>query len=268
MKYVPRLTAPSLQDKHYYSNDNFYYRNGVGMNITPSNPKGGNCTAYAWGRLYEITGKKYDKLMGNAEQMYTTAVSAGLKVGNVPKLGSIVAWRQGNTMSSADGCGHVAVVEEIRPNGDLLLSMSAWNRVVFETIVVTKASGYKYADGYILQGFIYCGLDFSTKEEDIVRKNYIDILERAVDDSGFKTYTNALRSGWTEEQLRADLLKSNENVNDTKNWHKYWFIVRCYKVILGRFPENENVITMRLKYSKQEIFDAIWNSPEARSRRM
>ena len=47
-EYVPRMSAPSRSSK-YYTSGNPYYTTGYGMP---------NCTCYAWGRAYEILGKK------------------------------------------------------------------------------------------------------------------------------------------------------------------------------------------------------------------
>ena len=43
--FSPRLSAPSSSNKYYYSNLNVFYKYGYGMP---------NCTAYAYGRAYEI----------------------------------------------------------------------------------------------------------------------------------------------------------------------------------------------------------------------
>lgn len=157
-KFKKRTTAPSKTDKHYYSKENIFYKIGYGMP---------NCTAYAWGRLYEITGKMYDKLCGNAEEWWAAADKAGLKKGNTPKLGAIICWRAGVAGNRNDGAGHVAVVEEIKANGDIVTSNSAYTRnkdeyaaKTFYTKTITKASGYQYSSDRQLQGFIYCGIDF------------------------------------------------------------------------------------------------------------
>ena len=43
--FSPRLSAPSSSNKYYYSNLNVFYKYDYGMP---------NCTAYAYGRAYEI----------------------------------------------------------------------------------------------------------------------------------------------------------------------------------------------------------------------
>lgn len=66
-KYTARLTAPAKTDRHYYSNDNAFFRSGFGIP---------NCTAYAHGRFAEITGK-FPKMYGNAEDWWDEAKKAG-----------------------------------------------------------------------------------------------------------------------------------------------------------------------------------------------
>lgn len=150
-KFEKRLTAPSKSNKYYYSHSNIFYTSGYGMP---------NCTAYAWGRVYELTGKRYTALHGNAEDWWPAAKKAGMKTGSTPKLGAICCWRAGVVGNDNDGAGHVAVVEEIKPNGDIVTSNSAWKGTNFYTKTVTKASGYQYSSSRPFQGFIYCGIDF------------------------------------------------------------------------------------------------------------
>lgn len=160
-KYIPRLTAPSLNDAHYYSSQNIYESCGMGMSKASNHPNGGNCTAYVWGRLFELTGKRFMSLVGNAEQMFLNAAKAGLKTGMIPKLGAIICWKDGDPNNSGDGCGHVGIVEKIYDNGELLVSMSGWNTYIFKTEVVPA----DYSRGnHNFQGFIYCGIEYEDSE--------------------------------------------------------------------------------------------------------
>lgn len=152
-KFTPRKTAPNKNNENYYSDKNIFYACGYGMP---------NCTAYAWGRLLELTGKSYDKLCGNAEDWWAVAEKAGLKRGNTPKLGAIVCFRAGKVKNNSDGAGHVCVVEEIKSNGDIVVSNSAWKGTEFYLMTLTKASGYVYDASRPLQGFIYCGIEFES----------------------------------------------------------------------------------------------------------
>lgn len=106
-----------------------------------------NCTWYAYGRFGEILGKRPALPTGNADQWY--AACTAYKKGKTPKVGSVVCWRYTNKT-----CGHVAIVEEIKPNGDIITSNSGWRGAHFWMETWTKASGYS-GHGSVLQGFIY-----------------------------------------------------------------------------------------------------------------
>lgn len=160
-KFTARTTAPSKDNAYYYSN-NIFYNSGYGMP---------NCTAYAWGRLYELTKKRYMNLIGNAEDWWAAAEKAGLDRGQTPKLGAIICWRAGTAGVSSDGAGHVAVIEEIKPNGDIVTSNSAWQGTNFYMQTLTKASGYMYSSNRPLQGFIYCGIEFEDETADATTSN-------------------------------------------------------------------------------------------------
>ncbi len=140
MGFTPRLNAPSYSNKHWYSGNPFY-QSGYGLP---------NCTCYAWGRFYEILGKLPNLSLGNAEDWYGKKDSYSR--GKTPKLGAVVCWRKGKAGYGGDGAGHVAIVEKIYDNGDILISESGWNSFRFRTSKVKK--GYKLY-GYTFQGFIY-----------------------------------------------------------------------------------------------------------------
>ncbi len=148
MGFEPRLTEPSRDNQYYFGGNNIFETAGYGMP---------NCTAYAFGRAYEITGKTFEALRSNAEDWWEAAKAAGYSVGSEPKLGAIICWKAGNLYDESDGAGHVAVVEEIDSNGDIMTSNSGWQGSFFFTRKVTKASGYQYASNRQFQGFIYTG---------------------------------------------------------------------------------------------------------------
>ena len=162
MKYTPRLTAPSKSDKNFIH----YSKSGYNTCIMIDKSTGSvlpNCVGYAQGRLLEILGKKavnWKLPACNAEDWFETAQKNGFKTGQTPKLGAVVVWRAGQTHNNADGAGHVAVVEEIMSNGDIVVSQSAWGGTEFYLSTTTKASGYMYNSNRPLLGFIYCGIEF------------------------------------------------------------------------------------------------------------
>lgn len=148
-EFIPRTTAPS-QDNEYYYAGNIFYQCGYGMP---------NCTAYAWGRFYELTGE-YPKLStGDAENWYGKT-SDGYARGKTPKLGAVICWARGTVGDDSDGAGHVAIVEQINSDGSIVTSNSAWNSTNFYTQTLTKDSGYTWNDAYTFQGFIYNPINF------------------------------------------------------------------------------------------------------------
>ena len=176
MKYTPRLTAPSKSNKNFIH----YSKGGYNTCIMIDKNTGSvlpNCVGYAQGRLLEILGAKAPnwKLPAcNAEDWIDKAKENGLKTGMTPKLGAVAVFRAGTTHNGSDGAGHVVVVEEIKANGDIVVSQSAYGGSKWYLSTLTKASGYIYSANRPLEGFVYCGIEFeqpipaSTPSENIV----------------------------------------------------------------------------------------------------
>ena len=128
-----------------------------GINGYPLNGRGipgqdGNCTYYAYSRFSELLGHEATGIAdGDACTWYngTTAY----KKGSTPKLGAIAVWQYGNSNSN----GHVAVVEEIKDNGDIVVSEGGWsNNKWYGNSTFKKSNNYAtgYSNGHLL-GFIY-----------------------------------------------------------------------------------------------------------------
>lgn len=104
MIYNARLSAPSANDLNWIHTSHGGRNSCIlieGNSVLP------NCVGYAWGRFMELIGSTPKLSRGNAEKWWGYA--DGYARGQEPKLGAVVCWNQG-TMSSADGCGHVAIV--------------------------------------------------------------------------------------------------------------------------------------------------------------
>ncbi len=102
----------------------------------------GNCTAYAYDRRVEL-GRPVGSQWGNANTWSYYAASSGLTVNNSPSVGAII--------QNAGGYGHVGIVEEVRANGDILISeMNAytpgggWNIVSARVISAGNVGFYAY----------------------------------------------------------------------------------------------------------------------------
>lgn len=137
--YTPRLTAPDRSNPYYYSDSNPFFASGYGMP---------NCTAYAWGRAYEILGSPPALPTSDARKWYerTTAYPKG----QTPALGAVAVWW-------SDVSGHVAVVEKIE-NGTVTFSNSAWGGSTFYLTTAPADGSDNYCGnraGWTFLGFIY-----------------------------------------------------------------------------------------------------------------
>ena len=139
--FVPRLTAPSSDNPYYFSDLNLYYRYGYGMP---------NCTAYAYGRVYEILGHEPSLSRWNAGKWWFDNINYGwYSYGSTPQVGAVVCWDRWDGDS-----GHVAVVEEVYNDGTILISESSWGGTMFRTRVM-NADGSDYLNNYRFLGYIY-----------------------------------------------------------------------------------------------------------------
>lgn len=149
--FVPRLKAPTNSNKYYYSDLNKYERFGYGMP---------NCTAYAWGRAYEIMGYEPDLSLNDADTWWSyNKTNKVYPSGQKPKLGAIACWNY------TTGGGHVAVVEKIE-NGKITFSNSSYGG---ETFYLTYAdvddyNGGIYNSTWVFKGYIYI-TEGQSKEE-------------------------------------------------------------------------------------------------------
>ena len=151
MAYSPRLTALGIKNNPYWYARNPFYQSGYGMP---------NCTCYAWGRFWEIGDPLTQYIhrpelpRGNGNQWFAQAQTAGIyQTGQTPKLGAVICFGGASP-------GHVAIVEQIRPNGVIVTSNSAWKSTYFYTSVLTPTAQGKYkiylsTKTYTSQGFIY-----------------------------------------------------------------------------------------------------------------
>jgi surface antigen len=156
--FKARTTAPSTASKYWKHtsaggvNSCIHITNG---SVLP------NCVGYAWGRFYELLGKKPSLSRGNAELWYGY-IADGYKRGKTPKLGAVICWAKGTVGNGNDGAGHVAIVEKIYEDGSILISQSGYGSKRFWTSKVKK--GYALS-GYKFQGFIYNPAVTETKPE-------------------------------------------------------------------------------------------------------
>ncbi len=139
--YTPRLTSPDTDNAQYYSGENPFYAAGYGMP---------NCTCYAWGRAYEISGERPELSPYDACTWYDyNAENHIYDYGDEPQQGAIACWAYAD-----GGPGHVAVVEQV--DGDsVLLSNSAYSGAEFYMDTVPADDPSAGRENWIFQGYIY-----------------------------------------------------------------------------------------------------------------
>lgn len=149
--FVPRLKAPAKSNKYYYSDLNKYERYGYGMP---------NCTAYAWGRAYEIMGYEPNLSLNDADTWWKYNKDNNYyPCGSTPKLGAIACWNY------TTGGGHVAVVEKIE-DGVITFSNSAYGGDTFYLTYadVDASNAGIYNSTWVFKGYIYI-TEGQSKEE-------------------------------------------------------------------------------------------------------
>jgi Surface antigen len=203
--FVARTTAPSADNPYFFAN-NPYAQGGYGMP---------NCTAYAFGRAYEILGTAPNLHMGNANSWWADNQNSGYyPSGSTPKLGAVICWG-----GSSDG--HVAIVEAI--NGDTVtLSESTYSGVYFQNYTYTIGAENATSVGGF-QGYIYIG-DYIDATSDITPPSLSDVLVTDYQSEGIKV--TALVSDdlsgisqvyfpvWTENGGQDDLIWHEGSVSD------------------------------------------------------
>lgn len=159
MKFTERTTKPEAGNKYYIRNVNGGWSPCI-QGSSPTDPDCNvlpNCVGYAVGRFSEIGGYGYCKYFANVNAENFMQYKGNLETGQTPKLGACMVWQSGATLSGADGCGHVAIVERVISDTEVLTSESVWGGSAFRNVVRKKGSDGRWGMGsnYKFLGFIY-----------------------------------------------------------------------------------------------------------------
>ncbi len=139
--FTIRTTCPSYDNPYYFSRMNPFYAAGYGMP---------NCTAYAYGRVYEILGYKPNLSVWSAGQWWFDNINYGwYSYGSVPAPGAVACWDKWDGVN-----GHVAVVEEVYSDGTVLMSESSWSGRMFNSFTMRWDSSDELTN-YRFLGYIY-----------------------------------------------------------------------------------------------------------------
>lgn len=196
--FVPRMSAAGIWQNPMWYDNNPFYQSGYGLP---------NCTCYAWGRYWEVTGQRPDAMpTGDAGSWYDGATA--YQRGRVPQLGAIGCLYDPNGYYA----GHVFVVEQINSDGSIVVSNSGYERPLsdyppnmsnyFWTETVYPSQDYAnnflyYTRGYRLKGFIYAG-DFSPgaiTAEWIVGNRFLSTEE--MENNAIIVYSYFYYAGWS-----------------------------------------------------------------------
>ena len=193
-----------------------------------------NCTAWAWGRFYEILGSppefestadmNYKGLCwGNAEQWWDYTED-GYERGQEPRLGAIACWKDGPTTNSdtteTDGAGHVAIVERINPDGSIITSESGYNTEKYWWLTRRTKDGFYVGDEYRednntkgnwgsvyasskFQGFIYCPVTSFIDKEKLWTENRGGASEEDMKPNAQYTWQYLGERGWSMNAVAA-----------------------------------------------------------------
>ena len=150
--FIPRITRPANDNLYYIKTTNGGYNKCIKIQsdgrVLP------NCTGYAWGRFIECQGVHNCNLSRMNAELWYPYVADGYQRGQTPKLGAVICWH-----STRSG-GHVAIVEEIKDNGDIVTSNSAYSGSYFYMKTLSPSNNYYMGSAYTFQGFIYNPTDF------------------------------------------------------------------------------------------------------------
>lgn len=159
MAFTPRLTRPTSGNKYYIRKVNGGYSNAVKGSPTDSQCDVlSNCVGYAYGRFNEIGGYGYCKYLAPTNAENFIQYKGSCEVGQTPKVGACMVWRKGATLNGSDGAGHVAIVEKVISDTEVVTSESGWNSSKpFWTQTRKKGSNGKWGAGsaFTFLGFIY-----------------------------------------------------------------------------------------------------------------
>ncbi|MFO1452296.1 MAG: DUF4214 domain-containing protein [Opitutaceae bacterium] len=110
--------------------------------------------------------------------------------------------------------------------------------------------------------------EFKARDFDaVVRKVFKEVLGREPDASGLATYRSRLREGWSENDLRADLKRSDE----AKDRLAREIVTQAYRDLLGRDPDPSGLETytnliLKKGWTDQRVRDTLRGSEEYRNR--
>lgn len=157
-KFVERLVKPGAGNKYYIRKSSGGYSDAIkGSPADPECDVLANCVGYSCGRFNEIGNWGSCKYLSPVNAENFIQYKGPLEVGQTPRLGACMVWQKGASLSGSDGAGHVAIVERVISDTEILTSESGYGASKpFWTQVRKKGNGnWGQGSGYKFLGFIY-----------------------------------------------------------------------------------------------------------------
>ncbi len=158
MAFTPRLTKPEKGNKYYITKSKGGYSSAIQGSPTDKDCNVlANCVGYAYGRFNEIVGAGSCKYLAPTNAENFMQYKGNLETGMTPRVGACMVWQKGATLSGSDGAGHVAIVEKVISDTEVVTSESGWQASKpFWTQTRKKGTGnWGQASTYKFLGFIY-----------------------------------------------------------------------------------------------------------------
>ena len=159
--FKPRLERPEKGNKYYIRTASGGWNPAIkGSPTDPLCDVLHNCVGYALGRFNEINESEPGKwllLPVNAELWVSIAKKQGLTISQTPSVGAVMVWQKGATLTSTDGAGHVAIVEKVISDVEVITSESGYNaKNAFWTQTRSKGASNRWGQNanYRFLGFI------------------------------------------------------------------------------------------------------------------
>lgn len=200
--FTPRLSKPEKGNKYYITKSKGGYSPAIDVTKQSDN-KGvydqdlnvlANCVGWAIGRFHEIGGNtKMDLLKAVNAERFIDYADKSLVISQKPEIGAVMVWSQGGK-SGTDGCGHVAIVEKVISDNEVLTSESAYASRIFANVTRKNTNGrwgmgssFKFL-GFILNPYI-------TEEDKKMKYDYSDVSDWAKEDMKWAVETVHLIGG-------------------------------------------------------------------------
>lgn len=244
-----RTTKPEAGNKYYIRKAQGGYSNAILGKPTDKDCNVlANCVGYAYGRFNEIGGHGYCKYLAPVNAENFIQYKGSCQVGQTPKVGAVMVWQKGNSLSGSDGAGHVAIVEKVISSTEVYTSESGYgSSKPFWNSTRKKGSGnWGSGSSYKFLGFIYN----PSVPEDTQSTKTIDELAKEVirgnwgnGDARKKALTNA---GYDYSKVQArvnEMLAPKPSPQPAKRYYTVvrgdtlWSIAKRYYGNGSRYPE-------------------------------